>query len=405
MKKRTVMHMAVTGALAAIAAQNAFAGIGFKAGDWDVDFGGIVNGFYTYADCDKNVVGVGGGLACTGDKQTAVRNGLLPGALIFSAKTRQNNLDVGVTIGFYPGINSAFTGGATNANSGGSPVGLGTAGIDARQTFFTFGDKSWGSIKIGRDIGIFGANAILSDMTLLGVGSTGGNGAPANTSLGRIGLGYIYTDFQPQITYTSADAGGFQFAGGLFSGLVPLGTNFTTHKSPQFQAQVSYAWTGDFGGKVWLGGVSQKVEQDSSIANATSYTGSGIDGGFKFSVAGFEGVIYGYGGDGIGTTALFAFANDALGQKRKSNGGYVQGTYKFGDVKLGLSYGESKLKLANNEVNPFLVRSNKSGVAGIYYSLTKSVTLVGEYVDTEAKAQNDTKNKEKTYVLGGILFF
>lgn len=406
MKKRNVMHLAVTGALAAIAAQNAFAGIGFKAGDWDVDFGGNVNGFYTYADCDKNVTPVGGGLACVGDQQGAVRNGLLPGALIFSAKTRQNNLDVGVTIGFYPGINSNNNGPGGVNIAGGNPVGLGTGGIDARQTFFTFGDKSWGSIKIGRDLGIFGSNAILSDMTLLGVGSTGGNQAPSNTSLGRIGLGYIYTDFQPQITYTSADAGGFVFSGGLFQGLIPLtDASFSVHKTPGFQAQGSYSWSGTVGGKVWVSGVSQKVEQSSAIVNARSYTGSAIDAGVKISVAGFEGVLYGYGGDGVGTTALFVNSNDALGQKRKSNGGYVQGTYKFGDVKLGLSYGESKLKLANNEVNPLLVRSNKSGVAGIYYSLTKSVTLVGEYVDTESKSQNDTKNKEKTYVLGGILFF
>ena len=410
MKKRNVMHLAVTGALAAIAAQNAFAGIGFKAGDWDVDFGGNVNGFYTYADCDKNVAPVAGGLACVGDQQGAVRNGLLPGALIFSAKTRQNNLDVGVTVGFYPGINSNnFGPGGVNI-AGGNPVALGTAGIDARQTFFTFGDKSWGTIKIGRDIGIFGSNAILSDMTLLGVGSTGGNGAPSNTSLGRIGLGYIYADFQPQITYTSADAGGFQFSGGLFTGLTPLtDASFSVHKSPGLQAQGSYAWTGDVGGKVWVSGVSQKVEQSSAVLNGKSYTGSAIDAGVKISVAGVEGVLYGYSGDGVGSTALFVLSNDALGNKRKSSGGYAQGTYKFGDVKLGLSYGESKLKLANNEVNPALVKTNKSFVGGIYYSLTKSVTLVGEYVDTEATPQNETltikKNKEKTYVLGGILFF
>ena len=410
MKKRNVMHLAVTGALAAIAAQNAFAGIGLKAGDWDLDFGGIVNGFYTYAKCDENVAAVAGGLACVGDKQSAVRNGLLPGALVFSAKTRQNNLDVGVTVGFYPGINSNNTGPGGVNLAGGNPVALGTSGIDARQTFFTFGDKSWGTIKIGRDLGIFGGNAILSDMTLLGVGSTGGNGAPSNTSLGRIGLGYIYADWQPQITYTSADVSGFQFSGGIFSGLTPLtDSDFSVHKSPGIQAQVSYAWTGDFGGKAWLSGVSQKVERPSSsvLPGNRSYTGSGIDAGFKFSVAGFEGVLYGYDGDGIGTTGLFILSNDALGNKRKSNGGYAQGTYKFGDVKLGLSYGESKLKLANNEVNPSLVKSNKSIVGGIYYSLTKSVTLVGEYADTEAKAQDSNlpKNKEKTYILGGILFF
>ena len=42
-----------------------------------------------------------------------------------------------------------------------------------RQAFLTFGDKSWGSVKVGKDLGIFGSTAILNDMTLLGVGSQG----------------------------------------------------------------------------------------------------------------------------------------------------------------------------------------------------------------------------------------
>jgi predicted porin len=37
-----------------------------------------------------------------------------------------------------------------------------------RQAFLTFGDASWGSIKIGRDLGIYASDAILNDMTLLG---------------------------------------------------------------------------------------------------------------------------------------------------------------------------------------------------------------------------------------------
>ncbi len=40
-----------------------------------------------------------------------------------------------------------------------------------RQAFLTFGDKSWGSIKLGKDLGIYASDAILNDMTLLGVGS------------------------------------------------------------------------------------------------------------------------------------------------------------------------------------------------------------------------------------------
>ena len=78
----------------------------------------------------------------------------------------------------------------------------------------TFGDASWGTVKMGRDIGLFGKDAILDDMTLLGVGTAAaGNAAPSNTSLGRIGIGYIYTDWEPQITYTTAESHGIHGLG------------------------------------------------------------------------------------------------------------------------------------------------------------------------------------------------
>jgi predicted porin len=407
MQRRTAVRAAVAAVTFALAAPAAFAGIGFKAGEWDVDFSGNVNGFYTNSDCQTPAAttSVTGGLACTGDKSASVRNGLLPGALIFSAKTRQEDFDISATVGLYPGINSSA---ANGVNGPGLPSALRTPGIDARQTFFTFGDKSWGTVKIGRDIGIFGANAILSDMTLLGVGSTGGNAAPSNTSLGRIGIGYIYTDFMPQITFTSTDYRGLQFTGGIFSGLTPTDQRFSVHKSPQLQAQVSYGWKGDISGKAWLGGIGQKVEE--AAPGSANYWGSGVDAGVKFTPAmleNFEGVLYGYYGDGIGTTGLFVLSNSTSGDKRKSSGGYVQGTYKLGRVKLGASYGESRLKLAADEVSTGnnLLDKNESGVGGVYYGLTKSVTLVGEYAYTRSTAQNGNEATEKTFILGGIIFF
>ena len=78
-------------------------------------------------------------------------------------------------------------------------------------------------------------------------------------------------------------------------------------------------------------------------------------------------------------------------------------------MKVGLSYGISELKLADDEqagqATNDLVKRNSSGVLGVYYSLTKSVTLVGEFVHTKAEAWNGNSAKENDYVLGGILFF
>jgi hypothetical protein len=398
----------------------AVAGIDVTAGDWKIDFSGNVNAFYVGSSCETptSTTTVTGGLACTGDSSTSVRNGLLPAALVFSATSRQADLDIDVTIGFYPGINSDLGGGAVNGS--GNPSALQSPGIDARQVYFTFGDASWGTMKLGRDIGLFGKDAILDDMTLLGVGTALGNPAPSNTSLGRIGIGYIYTDWEPQITYTTANFNGFSASAGVFQ---PLNTGaYTSHNSPQFQAGASFAW-GDpksdaVTGKAWVDVVTQELKVNSAAIGgyntagiATSFRGTEVDAGVKVDVAGFEGVLYGYTGKGVGTTGLFVLATSASGDTRKSDGGYVQATYKFDKLKVGLSYGISDLKLADDEqpgqidANPLLLKRNASGVVGLYYSLTKSVTLVGEYIDTKSTAHGGNEATEKDYALGGIVFF
>jgi predicted porin len=98
----------------------------------------------------------------------------------------------------------------------------------------------------------------------------------------------------------------------------------------------------------------------------------------------------------------------ASGEKRPSEGGYVQTTYKFGKLKLGLSYGISELKQASDEEGlppSNLLKRNSSVVGGAYYSLTKSVTLVGEFIDTKSQAWDSNSATEKDFALGGILFF
>ena len=117
-------------------------------------------------------------------------------------------------------------------------------------------------------------------------------------------------------------------------------------------------------------------------------------------------MLYGYTGKGVGTTGLFILATSASGDTRKSDGGYVQATYKFDKLKVGLSYGISDLKIANDETafQNTLLKRNRSGVIGVYYSLTKSITLAGEFIDTKADAWNGNSATQKDLALGGILF-
>ena len=99
-------------------------------------------------------------------------------------------------------------------NGGVSSNGSGNSALNNRQAYLSFGDKSWGSIKLGKDLGIFASDAILNDMTLLGVG---GNPAAAAglTTLGRIGNGLVYADWKGQAAYTTPNMNGFQATVGL----------------------------------------------------------------------------------------------------------------------------------------------------------------------------------------------
>src|SRR5467141_494967 len=330
--------LAVAAALALGGTSAVHAEIGFKAGAWDLSFSGNVNGFATWNTCDTSTNVVAGGLACNngagGGKEQAIESGLLPSALVFGAKTSQSGLDIGVTFGFYPGITSTATG----------KHGIGASTIDMRQNFLTFGTKAGGTVKVGRDIGMFGSDAILADMTLLGVGSGGAFGG-GNTTLGRIGVGYIYTDWIPQISYTSPKYGGFQYAAGVFQGMDVIAfsgnansAKLTQHEEPGLQAKASYEWGGQISGKAWVSGLTQKVKARSAASGDSAPAGSSVSGqafdiGAKVNSGGLEGVLYAYTGDGIGTTAIGFDAAASVGgslAKRKSKGWYAQGTYKMG---------------------------------------------------------------------------
>src|SRR5439155_1692632 len=140
MKHKTI-SLAAAAALA-LGSACAHAEIGFKAGAWDLSFSGNVNGFATWNSCDTKAITVQGGLACNrvspdGNKEQAIESGLLPSALVFSAKSRQSGLDIGVTIGFYPVLND---GPGTSKTGGAGKTGLSSSNIDLRQSFLTFGD-------------------------------------------------------------------------------------------------------------------------------------------------------------------------------------------------------------------------------------------------------------------------
>ncbi len=399
-------------AAATLFGANAAHAVDLQAGDWKLSIGGNVNGFLTSDSCDSKGTAINLGLACSGSSTFGIQNGLLPNEISFTASSRQDDLDVSATISLWPTIDT------TSAAQTGTGSGTSGSGLNSRQGFFTFGDKSWGTVKIGRDLGIFGSDAILSDMTLLSVGAgsnggVGGYGGP--TTLGRIGSGYLYADWIPQITYSSPNINGFAVSAGVFQSLANLTTaGYTPLKQPGFQGKATYdiAMSG-VTSHLWAGFLTQKFDT-TGAASPAGYTASAYEVGGKFGISDFELVGYYYSADGVGTTVQFLGGDDGQGNKRKSDGGYVQGTYKIGKVKLGLSYGQSNLKSANaadelamdgSPTTAATVSKNTASIASAYYSLTKSITLVAEYINTKSDAHGGASAKQDTVALGGIMFF
>ena len=401
------IKLAVAGAVLA-SASIANAGITWDAGEWTVDMNGNVNAFATMTNAkDENAIG--GGLATPkGNDQdiAAIQTGLLPNWLGFTATTRQNDLDTSVTISYQPGA-----GGTEALTAGGN--------TENRQAFLTFGDKSWGSVKVGKDLGIFGSTAILNDMTLLGVGA-GAAGGGATTTLGRIGTGYIYADWMGQISYTTPNMNGFSLTAGItqpwnstatFSGTTSA-TSQGTNDEFALAAQASYSWTGDFAGKVWGGFYRQDVtnigvaDDDGAVTGGSSEDATAYEVGVSTSIYNINLVAYGYSGEGVGTTLLLSNGFDSTGKKRDSDGGYLQATYVIPmGTKLGVSYGVSKLDGNAVDANSLLVEENKMLTIGAYHPLTKHLNLVAEFSNVESDAQNGVSNESDTFALGAILFF
>lgn len=333
---------------------------------------------------------------------------MLPNYLSVSGKTRQNDLDVAFTISINPGSSTTHAG---IQNSGDGAAGH-TANQENRQAFLTFGDKSWGSIKLGKDLGIYASDAILNDMTLLGVGGGAGGLAGNTTTLGRIGTGYMYADWKSQVAYSSPNWNGFSFTAGVtqaWNSISSLGaaTSFVSASrggaSPAFEGKASYEFTGDVAGKVWVSGITQKVVGANDRAES-------VDIGATVNVAGFGLTGYYYTGSGIGQTFQLDDGFDILGNARDSQGGYVQGTYTLPGVgtKLGVSWGQSKLDA--NSADALGDVKDRMWTIGAYHPLTKHLNLVAEYSDVKHEVSGSTaytngEGKSKTVSLGAILFF
>jgi len=336
---------------------------------WSFSFSGNVNVFWSFTKVNNS-----------GPANSSVRTGLLPAFATFDAKGKEAGLNLGVHFGFAPqiqnaGVHDQFVPGSVQAG----------AQIDMRQVYLTVGFKNGGQILAGRELGLFSRQNILQDMTLFGVGAVGiAQGQGGGTTLGRIGYGYLYPNFVAQVTY-STKPGQSQLSIGVFQPSVLQGGTggiaYLFTKVPRVEAEFTYNQkSGKNNYMFWVGGLWQSTSDAATAGNTASSFGG--TAGIKAGMSDLSLVVTGYIGKGLGTTLMFSgdevAANDT--DLRKSDGGYVQLTYKVSPkTTVGGSYGFSRL--VNNETGDgnTAVRSNLySYTAGIYHQWTKSLKLVFE---------------------------
>ena len=372
-------------ALAAAALPAAHA-VDIQAGDWTLSVGGNVNAFYTQTECKQAPGTVSGSalgdanFACGATagspktKSTVVGNGLLPSYLSVGAKSKQSGFDVSANVGI--GV-SAATSSALDANSA----------VDVRQAYLTFGNGEMGTIKLGRDYGIFGFLPIINDMTIIGVGAATNATQNGRVSLGHIGSGYTYVGTYGQAVYSTPNMGGFGLDLALMS---PTNNKLAAQQkdNPQFQARATF---GGQGFKAWVAAKTQKYD------GTGGYTMSAGEVGGSFSTGPFSLVANYQGGKGIG------ILTDGDQGNVKGKNFLLQGTVQAAEkIKVGLGYGKSKNDSAPAGAD---LRSNENVTGGVYYSLTKSVTLVGEIGQTKSKGFSGATAKQNSFALGGIFFF
>ncbi len=391
---------------------------------WTFSFSGNVNAFAVYNDGKVDRGGTITGGLITPEKASRVRTGLLPGYATLSATGKEGGLDLGVHFSFAPQIQSN----SLHDNFG--------AQIDMREVYLTVGGP-WGQILAGREIGLFQRQNILTDMTLSGTGASGGVVGNGGTTLGRIGLGYIYPNFNGQITYSTPAGKPAQLSVGIFDPSVVCpqdgcssagGAAYAGTKIPRVEAELT--WTSKFGSGsttgaastggnnailFWANGMVQKTDQFATDVSGENnhITSAGAGGGIKLDLSGLSLVGSGYYADGVGTTFMFGQgtgALDATGAKRKSYGYIGQATYQTPGSRwmIGASYGDSRLRTTDNDpadaVND-LVKSNRSIDGLLTFQWSKALKWVANYTWATSESFSDHKVKSNQIASGFMLFF
>lgn len=389
------MHRAMAGVLLLLAAAApARAQVRLATPDgWTFTFAGNVGAFYVFEhEAGNGLVATPGALVGAGHQGSAVRSGYLPAFAVLDAKGTEGVTELTAHFGLAPVVQTS--GGHDDADNLG-------ARIDLRQAYVSAAG-SWGRLLAGREVGVFGRQSMLGDMSLFGTGATGGiTGNPGGTTLGHSGYGYIYPGFNAQFTYSTPAERPLQLTVAVFD--PSSNNNFDELIAPRLEGEVQWEHPGT---TLWLSGLLQPERDTRLGANATAW---GASAGGKVEFGGLALTVHGYTGRGIGSTTLFRdgrTADTTSVALRLSQGLYSQVTLqpRLGALTLGAAVGASRLAAAPGE--PYFRTTNRAATLGGYYQATRSLKVVGEVTESWSFDTDPlTRTNRSTAVAAGMMLF
>jgi len=420
--KRRILYGAILGMLLSIGATRADAAfvIGGENG-WQLSTDGIVDVFATYNTTSSlpggnrslSLLSVGGN-ETKADQRFGVGIGLLPSVVAFNVKApTTNGVDSTVRVGIYPAIQ----------NNGGNRFDT-SPNIDFREFYYT-AKGAYGELLAGRALNLYQGKNILTDMTLLTAGVVPGPAFRGNTTLGHIGYGYLYTNFGPQLRYTTPDMKGFKIA---LSVGEPYKISADTGKtnSPRIETEISYA--NAFGSttlQAWASGLFQNAprKDDPTIARPGSNNQSiGGAGGISAGFGKTNLLLSGYVGKGLGMVSaqdgdfLGSTSTDGAGVERLHWGFLAQATYKVTpEVMLGVNYGQSRqnesdfdktLRIVGTESTPFAqIKKQEAAVATVTYNFNKFTQFIAEYSYAQNTWHDSATQHSNQFALGTMFYW
>ena len=358
---------------------------------WEFSVDGNVNAFYVYSTGYlANKAGGQTQRTSRGDN-SRIQTGLLPSKFGFGVQGPASN---GVQLRGYFGLYPQIQNGATKTGRG--------AQIDMRE-IYAAASGDFGEVLFGRTLSLFQRNAIVQDMTLFGVGATANNVANNGTTLGRIGFGYVYPDFNASFRWTSPSYSGTTLSVGIYDpSKITAGTangaagNATADEAdlPRFEGELNVNLSQiSEGSNLAISGMYQEAQYNTtSNVGGSEIEAHGVHVGGTLVGGPVALTAHYYNGECLGITLQMDSGGMSQdGVCREHDGYYVQATYNYGSGKVGASWGGSYQDKAGNDGSANDAKEEQEmWTLGIYHNLAPEWLAVAEY----SRAEEDWYDKE-----------